>query len=63
MMKYRLTYYGVCGFDYKGFNTWDDMVDWVNEQASLGLITPIESMEYNVKKDSFETIATWSKVA
>lgn len=62
MMKYRLTYYGSTGFDYKGFDTQQDALDFVEAQTKHGLITPVKLYKYNPKSDEYIAYIGFKKV-
>ena len=56
MMKYRLSFYGLSGFDTKGFGTKEEAIAWAKEQGSLGLATPDKLMKYDKAHDIYKTI-------
>ena len=53
MMNYRLTYYGLSGFDYAGFDTIQELHSFVERQSKLGILTPLKTMRYNKQKDEY----------
>ena len=61
MMQYRLTYNGLSGFDYTGFDTKEDALEWVKEQTRYGLIYPLELMKYDQLRDEYKVIGTFTK--
>ena len=56
MPKYRLSYNGLSGFDYTGFETKEEALAWAEHQVKLGLMTPLKLMEYDVLKDEYKVI-------
>ena len=56
MMKYRLSFYGLTGFDTKGFDTQKEAIAWAQEQGLHGTIRPDKMMRYNPVKDEYEVI-------
>lgn len=61
MKAYRLTYNGLCGFNYTGFDTKTDALKFVKEQTQYGLIYPIELMKYDPVNDVYKVIGKFSK--
>lgn len=61
MMKFRLTYNGLAGFDYTGFDSHDELVAWAIHQAEMGLIVPLEMMVYDSKKDVYKVYGNFLK--
>ena len=62
MKKYRLTYYGMSGFDYTHFDTQQEALDFVERQTKLGLMTPLYIYKYNAKKDEYVAYIKFKKV-
>lgn len=61
MRDYRLSYYGLRGFDIKDFDTKDEALKFVNRETRMGLITPEKLYKYNGTKDQYEQIGYFSK--
>lgn len=56
MMNYRLSFYGLTGFDLKGFDTKEEAISWAKEMGGLGLITPKHLMKYDVDSGNYKVI-------
>ena len=63
MKKYRLTYFGMAGYDYKEFDTQQEALDFVEEHTKHGLITPIKIYKYDSQKDVYVAYIGFKKVA
>lgn len=56
MMNYRLSYNGLSGFDYTGFDTEEAALMWAAHQERLQLIKALQLMKYNVQQDRYDII-------
>lgn len=61
MMNFRLTYNGPLGFDYRGFDSLDEMIEWAMHQANLGLIVPLKMLKYNPVIDEYKVIGNFTR--
>lgn len=61
MMNYRLTYYGLTGFDMKGFDTKEEALNWANTESKMGCITPDKLMKYSSKQDCYKVIGEFKR--
>ena len=63
MRKYRLTYFGMAGYDYKEFDTQQEAIDFVEEHTKHSLITPIKLYKYDSQKDVYVAYIEFKKVS
>lgn len=63
MKNYRLSFYGLSGFDYTGFDTEKEALTFAEGQTKLGIMTPVKLMKYDAGKDEYQVIADLSEMA
>ena len=61
MMNYRLTFWGLTGFDMKGFDTKEEAIEWAKAEGKLGCITPDKLMKYNSQQDCYKVIGEFKR--
>lgn len=61
MMNYRLSFYGLAGFDTKGFDTKQEAIEWAIEQGKLGLATPQKLMKYDAVNDTYKVVGNFTR--
>ena len=54
MMSYRLSYNGLAGFDYIGFDTEKEALTWAAHKERLNLIKALKLMKYNSDQDRYD---------
>lgn len=57
MKKFRLTYYGLLGFDYTGFDSQQEALLWAFHQERMGIMKARNLMEYDAAQDEYKIIA------
>ena len=63
MKKYRLTYFGMAGYDYKEFDTQQEALVFVEENTKHNLMTPIKIYKYDSQKDVYVAYIEFKKVS
>lgn len=62
MKEYRVSFYGIAGFNTKDFDTKEEAFCWVGNQTKYNLIRPVKCMRYNAESDTYKVIGEFTAV-